>query len=119
MRSAKTLKWKSQSKKLPKLKGTEFKKLLKSFLNQKKITSPLLLNVVKKLESMSFNICAFSSEEEFVRADVVGAVKWIEGEVKAFNEGLTGRGGFCSCEGARGIVFPLEKDGCDHVNSVI
>jgi hypothetical protein len=39
---------------------------------------------------MFVNIGAFSSEEEFVRGDATGAVKWIEGEVEAFDEVLTG-----------------------------
>lgn len=58
---------------------------------------------------MSFNIGSFSSEEEFIFGD--GSVKWIKGEVKAFDEVLTGRGDFCACVGAWGAVSLLEKAG--------
>lgn len=67
---------------------------------------------------MFVNIGAFFSEEEFVRGDAAGAVKWIEGEVEAFDEVLTDRGDFCTCVGARGAVSLLEKADCDHVKSV-
>lgn len=67
---------------------------------------------------MFVNIGAFASEE-FVRGDVVGAMKWIECEVEAFDEVLTGRGDFCACVGAQGTVSLLEKAGCDHVKSII
>lgn len=73
----------------------------------------------EKLKGMFVNIGAFSSEEEFVRGDATGAVKWIEGEVEAFDEVLTGQGDFCTCVGARGAISLLEKVYCDHVKYVI
>jgi hypothetical protein len=48
-----------------------------------------------------------------------GVIKWIDGEVEAFNEVLTGRGDFCACIGAQGVVSLLEKAGCDHAKAVI
>jgi hypothetical protein len=47
MRQTKILKWKRQSEKLLKLKGIEYKRLLKSFVNPKKNASPPLPNAVK------------------------------------------------------------------------
>jgi hypothetical protein len=46
-------------------------------------------------------------------------MKWIEGEVEAFDKVLTSRGDFCACVGARGTISLLEKAGCDHVKSII
>jgi hypothetical protein len=43
-----------------------------------------------KLKSMFASVVAFSSGEKFIRDDAEGAIKWIEGEVEAFNEVLTG-----------------------------
>jgi hypothetical protein len=68
---------------------------------------------------MFANIGAFSNDENFVQDDVEGAIKWIEGEIEAFDEVLTGQGDFCACVGARGAVSLLEKTGCDHANVVI
>jgi hypothetical protein len=46
-------------------------------------------------------------------------IKWIEGEIEAFDEVLTGRWDFFACVGARGAVSLLEKAGCVHVKAVI
>jgi hypothetical protein len=46
-------------------------------------------------------------------------VKWIEGEVEAFDEVLTDRGDLCACVGARVAVSLLEKAGCEHAKTVI
>jgi hypothetical protein len=46
-------------------------------------------------------------------------VKWIEGEIEAFNEVLTGRGDFCASVGAREAMSLLEKASCEHVKAVI
>jgi hypothetical protein len=45
-------------------------------------------------------------------------MKWIEGEIEAFDEVLTGRGDFFACVGARGAISLLEKVGCDHAKVV-
>jgi hypothetical protein len=63
---------------------------------------------------MFTNNGAFCSEEEFIRGDAVGAIKWFEGEVEALDEVLTSRGNFYACVGTRGVVSLLEKAGCDH-----
>jgi hypothetical protein len=46
-------------------------------------------------------------------------IKWIEGEIEAFNEVLIGRGDFCACVGARGVESLLEKASWDHAKIVI
>lgn len=51
---------------------------------------------------MFTTIGAFSNEKEFITDDAVGATKWIEGEVEAFDEVLTGCGDFCACSVLRG-----------------
>lgn len=56
---------------------------------------------------MFAGIGAFSSDQKLVRGDAEGAVRWIEDEVEAFDEVLTGRGDFCACMGARGAVSLL------------
>jgi hypothetical protein len=49
----------------------------------------------------------------------MGVIKWIEGEIKAFEEVLTGRGDFCACIGARGAISVLEKASYENVKVVI
>jgi hypothetical protein len=46
-------------------------------------------------------------------------IKWIEGEIEAFDEVLIGRGDFCACVGAQGVASLLEKAGCEHAKVVI
>jgi hypothetical protein len=46
-------------------------------------------------------------------------IKWIEGEIEAFDEVLTSREDFCPSVGARGAVSLLEKAGYEHVKAVI
>jgi hypothetical protein len=53
-----------------------------------------------KLKSMFAKLSAFSNEQNFIRGDPEGVIRWIEGEVEAFDEVLTGRGDFCACVGA-------------------
>jgi hypothetical protein len=50
----------------------------------------------EKLKSMFSNIDTFSSDEKFICGDAEGAIKWIEGEVEAFDDVLSGRGDFCA-----------------------
>jgi hypothetical protein len=47
-----------------------------------------------KLKNAFTSVGAFSFERNFIRGDLEGVIKWIEGEIKAFNEVLTGRGTF-------------------------
>jgi hypothetical protein len=59
------------------------------------------------------------TEQNYIRGDPKGVVRWIEGEVEAFNEVLTGREDFSAYVGARGAVSLLEKAGCEHAKVVI
>lgn len=68
---------------------------------------------------MFTNIGAFSNDENFIRGNAEGAVKWVEGEIEAFDEVLTCRGDFCACVGARGTLSLPEKADCEHVKVVI
>ena len=61
----------------------------------------------------------FSTEQDFIRGDPDGVIRWIEGEAEAFDEILSDRGDFCACIGARGAVSLLEKASCEHANVVI
>jgi hypothetical protein len=62
---------------------------------------------------------AFSTEQDFIRGDPDGVIRWIGGEVKAFDKILSNRGDFCAFAGARGAVSLLEKVGCDHAKVVV
>jgi hypothetical protein len=46
-------------------------------------------------------------------------IKWIEGEIEAFDEVLTDRGDFCACVGAWGAMSLLEKASYEHAKAVI
>ena len=71
-----------------------------------------------KLKNAFAKVGAFSTEQNFIHGDLDGVVKWIEGEIEAFDEVLTSRGDFCACVGARGAVSLLEKDGYEHAKVV-
>jgi hypothetical protein len=45
-------------------------------------------------------IGVFSSKKEFMCGNASGAMKWIEGEIEAFDEVLTVYGDFSACVGA-------------------
>jgi hypothetical protein len=72
-----------------------------------------------KLKSTFAKIGAFSMDQNFIHGDPEGVIKWIEGEVEAFDEILTGRGDFCACVGAQGVASILEKAGCEHAKAII
>jgi hypothetical protein len=42
-----------------------------------------------KLKTMFAKIGAFSNQQNFIRGDPEGVIRWIEGEVEAFDEVLT------------------------------
>jgi uncharacterized protein CbrC (UPF0167 family) len=69
------------------------------------------------LKNIFSKVGAFSSEQKFIRGNP-DEVKWINGEVKAFEEVLSDRGDFCAFTGARGATSILEKVGCDHAKAV-
>jgi chromosome segregation ATPase len=52
-----------------------------------------------KLKNAFVSVGVFSAEQNFIHGDPKGVIKWIEGEAKAFDEVLTGRGDFCACVG--------------------
>jgi hypothetical protein len=72
-----------------------------------------------KLKNAFISVGAFSVERNFIHGDPEGVLKWIEGEVEAFDEVLSGRGNFCACVGAQGAVSSLEIVGCDHAKVII
>ena len=65
------------------------------------------------------SVGAFSAERNFIRGDPEGVIKWIEDEIEAFNEVLTGSGDFCAYIGAQGAVSLLEKASYEHAKDVI
>jgi hypothetical protein len=68
---------------------------------------------------MFANVGAFSNDENFICGDAEGEIVWIEGEIEAFDEVLTGQVDFYVCVGARGVVSLLEKAGCGQVKIVV
>jgi hypothetical protein len=72
-----------------------------------------------KLKNAFVSVGAFSAEQNFIHGDLEGVIKWIEGEVEAFDEVLTGRGDFCACIGDRGAVSLLEKAVSEHAKAII
>jgi hypothetical protein len=71
-----------------------------------------------KLKNAFAKVGTFSTEKNFIHADPEGVVKWIDGEIEAFDEVLTGRGDLCVCVGARGAVSLVEKAGCEQAKAV-
>jgi hypothetical protein len=80
-------------------------------------------NIARKcsdeLKNSFISVGVFSAEQNFIRGDPKGVLKWIEGEVEAFDEVLSGRVDFFACVGAREAVSLLEKAGCDHAKAII
>jgi hypothetical protein len=56
-----------------------------------------------KLKNAFVSVGAFSSEQNFIRGDPEGVIKWIDDKVEAFDEVLTDRGDFCACVGLEGL----------------
>jgi hypothetical protein len=75
------------------------------------------LDCMKKLKTSFSKAGAYSSEENFIRGDPEGIIKWISGEAEAFEEILSDPKDICAFSGARGITAILEKAGCDHVKA--
>jgi Ribonuclease G/E len=65
------------------------------------------LDCVKKLKSSFSKVGAYSSEENFIRGDPEGIIKWISGEAEPFEEILSDRGDIFAFSGARGITAIL------------
>jgi hypothetical protein len=71
------------------------------------------------LKNRFANVGAFFLEQNFIRGDPDGIIRWISGEAEAFDEILSNRGDFCAFADARGVVSLLEKPGCEHAKAVI
>jgi hypothetical protein len=72
-----------------------------------------------KLKTSFAKVGAFSTQQNFIRGDADGVIRWIGGEAKAFDEILSDRGDFCAFGDARGAVSLLEKAGCEHAKVVM
>jgi hypothetical protein len=76
------------------------------------------MKCVETIRSSFTSAGAFLNESNFILGDLEGPIDWINGEAKAFEEILSGRGDICAFSGARGIATVLERRGCDHVKSL-
>jgi hypothetical protein len=77
------------------------------------------IECVQKIKSSFASVSAYSSEDNFVRGDPEGPIKWISSEADAFEKILNGRGDVCAFSGARGVASILEKAGCEHVKILV
>jgi hypothetical protein len=73
------------------------------------------MECVEKIKTSFASVGVYLNEGNFVLGDPEGPIDWINGEAKAFEEVLSGRGDVCAFSGARGIAAILEKAGCEHV----
>jgi hypothetical protein len=71
------------------------------------------------LKNIFSKVGAFSSEQNFIRGDPDGVIRWINGESKAFDEILSDRGDFCAFISAHGAMSVLEKVGYEHAKVVV
>jgi hypothetical protein len=78
-----------------------------------------VLQCCNKLKSSFAKVGAFSTEQNFIRGDPDGVIRWIRSKAEAFDEILSDRGDFCSCIGARGAISLLEKACYEHAKAVI
>jgi hypothetical protein len=76
------------------------------------------MDCVKKIKTSFANVGAYSSEDNFIRGDPEGPIKWISSEAEAFEEVLSDRGDVCAFSGARGVAAILERAGCEHVKTL-
>jgi hypothetical protein len=72
----------------------------------------------EKLKGALVSIGAFSCENDYVCVDASMAVKWIEGDIDAFNEVLSSRGDYYTWMGARSVALLFDKAGCEHVKTI-
>jgi hypothetical protein len=72
-----------------------------------------------KLKNSFAKVGAFSTEQNFIRGDPDGVIRWIGSEAKAFDEILSDRGDFCAFAGTLGAMSLLEKVGCEHAKDVV
>jgi hypothetical protein len=62
-----------------------------------------------KLNKVFTKVGAFSTERNFIRGDPEGVIKWIVGEIKAFDEVLTERGTFVPVWALEGLCRYSKK----------
>jgi hypothetical protein len=74
--------------------------------------------VCEKIKTSFANVGAYSNEDNFIRGDPEGVIKWISSEVEAFEEILSDRGDVCAFSGVRGVAAVLEKADCSHVKTL-
>jgi hypothetical protein len=105
------------SKEISEWSQTRLEKNIEELRESKERRFEKSLDCVKKLKSSFSKVGAYSSEENFIRGNPEGVIKWISEEAEAFEEILSDRGDICAFSGARGIAAILEKAGCDHVKA--
>jgi hypothetical protein len=71
------------------------------------------------LKNSFSKVGAFSTEQNFIRGDPDGVIRWINGETEASEEILSDRGDFCAFASVQGAVSVLEKVGCEHAKAVV
>jgi hypothetical protein len=76
---------------------------LKSFVHPRKDVLKKSLSYVKKIKTSFANVGAYSNEDNFIRGDPEGVIKWISGEAEAFEEILSDRGDVCAFSSVRGV----------------
>jgi hypothetical protein len=95
-----------------------FKKIVTELRASKERCFEKSVECVKRIKTSFANVGAYSSEDNFIRGDLEGVIKWISGEAEAFEEILSDRGDVCAFSGARGVAAILEKAGCEHVKTL-
>jgi hypothetical protein len=71
------------------------------------------------LKNSFSKVGTFSSEQNFICGDLDGVIRWINGEVEAFEEILSDTKDFYAFAGACGTMSVLEKVGCEHAKVVV
>lgn len=61
---------------------------------------------------------ATSEEPNYATDELIIALKWVECEIDAFGEVMSGQGDFCAMFASRGTTSILEKAGCSHLKTV-
>jgi hypothetical protein len=77
------------------------------------------MDCCNKLKNSFAKVGSFSTEQNFIRGDPDGVIRWISDEAEAFDKILSDRRDLCAFLGARGAVSLLEKAGCEHAKAVI
>jgi predicted nuclease with TOPRIM domain len=72
----------------------------------------------KKLKNMFSSVEAWSSNVDYVYGNTVGSVKWVDGEVEAFNEIFSTREDYYACIGVRSITLIPKKASYSHIKIV-